>query len=124
MKILHIEDDDSYVLLIHSLLKDINPSIQINWVEDGKSGLTEALTGAYDLIICDGNLPFLTGPEIVRQIREKGITTPIIANSANNQLNKTMIASGATKWINKSLSAKESEDRDPKEFWKIMIQSG
>lgn len=123
MKILHIEDDESYVLLIHSLLKQLNPSIQINWVEDGTSGLNEALTGSYDLIICDGNLPFLTGPEIIRQVREKGITTPIVANSANNQLNKTMVASGATKWINKSLYAKESENRDPKDFWKTTVQS-
>lgn len=123
MKILHIEDDESFVLLIHTLLKKINPSIQINWVEDGTSGLNEALTGSYDLIICDGNLPFLSGPELVGKVRQAGVKTKIIANSSNNQLNKMMITLGATNWINKSLSPNESENRDPNEFWETALKA-
>jgi DNA-binding response OmpR family regulator len=123
MKILHIEDDESFVLLLHALLRKINPSVEINWVEDGTTGLNESLNGSYDLIICDGNLPFVNGPEIVSQSRQAGVKTPIIANSSNNQLNKIMITLGATNWINKSLSPNESENRDPNDFWKATLKS-
>ena len=46
---------------------------------DGENGLESAMNKSPDLIVLDIMLPKINGYEICRLVREKGITTPIIA---------------------------------------------
>jgi two-component system chemotaxis response regulator CheY len=49
---------------------------------DGKDGLAQGQTGNFHLIISDINMPYMNGVEMVKGLRQAGITTPIIMVSA------------------------------------------
>ena len=51
---------------------------------DGETGLAEALTGQYGLILLDLMLPGIDGFTVCDKIREKDRSTPIIILSAKN----------------------------------------
>jgi two-component system copper resistance phosphate regulon response regulator CusR len=61
---------------------------------DGKIGLKLALTGSYQLIILDLNLPYINGFEICKEIRANKIQTPIIMLTALGDIEDKMQAFG------------------------------
>ena len=57
---------------------------QVKHVADGESGLTEALSGKYGLVLLDLMLPGLDGFTVCDKIREQDKSLPIIILSAKN----------------------------------------
>ena len=57
---------------------------RVKHVADGESGLTEALTGQYGLILLDLMLPGMDGFTVCDKIREQDRSLPIIILSAKN----------------------------------------
>lgn len=55
-------------------------------VFDGDEGLYEAESGVYDLIILDLTLPEKDGFTVLKELREQGITTPVIIMTAKESL--------------------------------------
>lgn len=53
-------------------------------VHDGKSGLDEALSGKYDLILLDLMLPVMNGFEVCKSVRER-LDVPIIILTARDE---------------------------------------
>jgi DNA-binding response OmpR family regulator len=51
---------------------------------DGPSGLREALTGTYDVILLDITLPDLSGHQVLKQLRAEGVDTPVLLVSAKD----------------------------------------
>jgi DNA-binding response OmpR family regulator len=51
-------------------------------VHDGMTGLSQAASGGYDLILLDIMLPILDGLEVLKRLREKKIHTPVIMLTA------------------------------------------
>lgn len=78
-RILIVEDDDD----IASIEKDYLEvsGYQVTVEENGTAGLTEALTGDYDLILLDVMLPGMDGFQIVRKLRDK-VDIPIMMVTA------------------------------------------
>ena len=56
----------------------------VKHVADGESGLTEALSGQYGLVLLDLMLPGMDGFTVCDKIREKDRSLPIIILSAKN----------------------------------------
>ena len=52
---------------------------------DGQTGFDMACGGAYDLIVLDLMLPRKNGMEICRDLRQRGIATPILMLTARGQ---------------------------------------
>lgn len=52
--------------------------------EDGPTGLRLAATGAFDAVLLDIMLPGLSGYRVLQQLRESGITTPVLLISAKD----------------------------------------
>src|SRR5262245_17176235 len=52
------------------------------WVRNGRRGLTEAEEQRFDAIILDLLLPEMPGLEVLRDLRARGIRTPIILLTA------------------------------------------
>lgn len=83
MRILLVEDDES----IGDSLSQGLSSYQyiVDWVKNGIAAWSAIQQEHFDLIILDICLPKLSGEEILRNIRNKNIATPvIILTSANN----------------------------------------
>ena len=55
-------------------------------VFDGEEGLYEAESGVYDLILLDLMLPEKNGFQVLKELREKGITTPVLIMTAKESL--------------------------------------
>ena len=84
MRILYVEDEKFLAeAVIHLLKKD---RIAVDWAEDGEEGLELALKPNYDCIVLDIMLPKMSGLEILKTIRTRGVKTPVIMLSALNEV--------------------------------------
>ena len=81
-KILIIEDDNSIAEIERDLL--VNSGFEVKIESDGKKGLTEALSGGYNLILLDLMLPDIDGFEICKKIRST-IDVPILMVTAKTE---------------------------------------
>lgn len=83
IKILLVEDDLSLSNSIFDFLDDFADVMQ---VFDGAEGLYEAESGVYDLILLDLMLPEKDGFQVLKELREKGISTPVLIMTAKESL--------------------------------------
>ncbi len=84
MRILYVEDEKILAdAVIHVLDKS---GISVDWVADGEEGLNLAIKPVYDAIVLDIMLPHLSGLDILRDLRERNINTPVIMLSALSQV--------------------------------------
>lgn len=83
IKILLVEDDLSLSNSIFDFLDDFAGVMQ---VFDGEEGLYEAESGVYDLILLDLMLPEKGGFQVLKELREQGITTPVLIMTAKESL--------------------------------------
>jgi len=82
-KILIIEDDRSILKAVEANL--VGEGYEVETAMDGLTGLERASDPSQDLILLDLMLPKLPGEEICRQLRQNGITTPILFLTAKNE---------------------------------------
>jgi len=83
MKILLVEDEIYIAKAIEQLLKKNHFSVDV--AHDGEYGLDCGLTDIYDLIILDILMPKMNGIEVLKALRENGITTPVLLLTAKDQ---------------------------------------
>ena len=82
-----IIDDDPDILAMVRLVLERKGHHDVTVTADSQEGLHMALKGHYDLLIIDVMMPYLSGYEIVRRLRQNHATahTPIIILSARWQ---------------------------------------
>ena len=76
MKILVVEDDRTVGQYVKRGLEE--QRYQADLVDDGMEGLRLASGGRYDLIVLDLRLPGMNGFEMLRTLRDRGTTTPVL----------------------------------------------
>lgn len=82
MRILLVEDDESIANGLNEALR--RKAYQVDWISNGAEALNAALDNPFDLIILDLGLPDLDGLEVLRRLRQKHNTTPVIVVSARD----------------------------------------
>lgn len=107
MKILIIEDEYSLADAIAETLKKEKFSVEI--ITDGQDGEDEALTNVYDLILLDVMLPHKNGFEILKELRQQNIFTPIIMLTAKSEIYDKLngLENGADDYITKPFHMRE-----------------
>ena len=83
-RILLIEDEPGLVLTLRDRLTSEGCAIES--ARDGQAGLAKATSEHFDLIILDVMLPGGSGFDVCRDLRQQGITTPVIMLTARGQL--------------------------------------
>ncbi|HKX28227.1 MAG TPA: response regulator transcription factor [Blastocatellia bacterium] len=83
-RILLIEDEPGLVLTLNDRLT--NEGYQVESAQDGEAGLERASNEAFDLIILDVMLPLKNGFDLCRDLRRRGINTPLLMLTARGQL--------------------------------------
>ncbi|SHO81732.1 DNA-binding response regulator [hydrothermal vent metagenome] len=111
MKLLLIEDDENILSLLKRGFEEDGNSVDT--ALDGGDGEYLALLNSYDIIVTDWMLPFKSGIEIIKSIREKNITTPVIMLSAKDEIEDkiTGLKYGADDYIAKPFSFAELSAR-------------
>jgi two-component system response regulator MprA len=82
--VLVIDDDEKIISLIRRSLAFAG--YQVRTASDGQSGLDHLMNEMPDLIILDVMMPKLDGWEVVRRIREAGITVPVLMLTAKDDV--------------------------------------
>jgi DNA-binding response OmpR family regulator len=82
---------------------------EVDHFANGLDGMAAIESGLYDVVILDVMLPDLNGYEIARQVRSKGIRTPILMLTAKAELDDkvTGLDSGADDYLTKPFMTKE-----------------
>jgi two-component system alkaline phosphatase synthesis response regulator PhoP len=83
MRILLVEDEKGLILTLTDRLE--SEGFTVESAADGKLGLEMAIEGKYDLIILDVMLPKKNGYDVCRDLRQKGIETPILMLTAKGE---------------------------------------
>jgi two-component system alkaline phosphatase synthesis response regulator PhoP len=83
-RILLVEDDRGLVMMLTDLLRSEHYEVASS--HDGGAAYDLALVGSFDLIILDITLPGKNGFNICRDLRQKGVRTPILMLTARGQL--------------------------------------
>ena len=109
-KILIVEDEKTIAEILSYNLKAAG--FDATAKHDGKSGLDEALTGEYDLILLDLMLPVMDGFEVCQRVRER-LDTPIIMLTARDTEDDKVrgLDNGADDYMTKPFSINELMSR-------------
>jgi len=82
---------------------------EVETAADGAEGLAVATESTFDLIVLDVMMPKMSGFDVCKQLRTKGITTPIILLTAKGEeIDKVLgLELGADDYITKPFSLRE-----------------
>jgi two-component system, OmpR family, response regulator len=130
MKILVVEDDRTVGQYVKRGLEE--QRYHADLVDDGMEGLRLASGGRYDLIVLDLRLPEMNGLEVLRTLRDRGNTTPVLVLTAQDAVDFKVQAlrSGADDYVTKPfafeelLARVEALGRRPKEIQTPVLRVG
>jgi two-component system alkaline phosphatase synthesis response regulator PhoP len=83
MQILLVEDEKGLIITLTDRL--VSEGFDVTSVNEGKKGFDAAISGNFDLIILDVMLPKKNGYDVARDLRQKGINTPILMLTAKGE---------------------------------------
>jgi two-component system, OmpR family, alkaline phosphatase synthesis response regulator PhoP len=83
-RILLVEDEPGLVMTLTDRL--VTEGYAVETAQDGETGLEQAASRAFDLIILDVMLPLKNGFDVCRDLRQRGIDSPIIMLTARGQV--------------------------------------
>lgn len=84
--VLVVEDDSSTAVEIEAALQD--HGFEVTIASDGRSGIVQALSISFDLIVLDRMLPVVDGLGVLTAIRTAGVVTPVLILSALSDLDQ------------------------------------
>lgn len=107
MKVLLVEDDR----LLGESLKDYLTlgGLKVDWIQDSRDFFDLLKVSLYDVIVIDLMMPHLSGEELLKKLREKGDTTPVLILTAKNRLEdkERCFSLGADDYLTKPFEPKE-----------------
>ena len=106
-RVLLVENDRSSQLLMNTMLE--KTGLDVAMVDDGSEALNKVADEPFDLIITGTVLSGLGGYKLIKAIKAKGITTPIIAATAeaSEQARRDYINAGCNEFLIKPFTRKE-----------------
>ncbi|MET3921600.1 response regulator transcription factor [Arthrobacter sp. UYEF20] len=104
--LLLVEDDAVLGPLIAALLAE---DYRVRLVANGQDGLHLGLTETWDAMVIDRGLPVMDGISLIRALREKGISTPILILTALGDTAEKVrgLDAGANDYVTKPFDAGE-----------------
>jgi len=106
-KILIVEDEPYMRLGLKDNLEFEGYTVEL--AEDGTAGLELILKRTYDLILLDVMMPGMSGLDVCKKAREKGVTSPILLLTAKSEeMDKVLgLELGADDYVTKPFSLRE-----------------
>lgn len=107
MKLLVVEDDRTVGQYIKRGLEEAQ--YVADWVADGAEALQVVGNAPYDLVLLDLRLPGMTGLEVLRALRDRGYTMPVLVLTAQDSVDYKVDAlrAGADDYVTKPFAFEE-----------------
>jgi heavy metal response regulator len=107
MRLLLVEDEKKVSSFIKKGLEEEGYAVDL--ASDGETGLMMGLDGVHDLIILDINLPKKDGLSVLRELRQKKITTPVLLLTVRTAIEDKVIGldTGADDYLTKPFAFQE-----------------
>ena len=83
-RLLLVEDEPGLVITLTDRLTREGYAVEHS--ADGESALERAASGGFDLVLLDVMLPRMNGLDVLRELRRRGVETPVIVLTARGQL--------------------------------------
>lgn len=106
MKVLIVEDDK---ILSDTIKQCVVKNFEVEQAYDGQEGILYAEQDIYDVIILDLMMPIMNGYEVLIELRNKKITTPVLILTAKDGLSDKIkgFKSGADDYLVKPFEKEE-----------------
>lgn len=107
MRVLIVEDEARLAATLRDLLEINGYTADI--CGDGETGLDNALTNIYDVILLDVMLPKLDGFTVLRRLRAAGTSTPVLMLTARSEVSDRVegLDCGADYYLTKPFEPRE-----------------
>jgi DNA-binding response OmpR family regulator len=109
--LLVVDDDSDMRLLLAEYFRRLGFDVEEK--ESGATAFEPAISGRFDCFILDVSMPGMTGFELLRRVRERGVTTPAMFLTAHDDIDDKVagFAAGADDYLAKPFSPRELEVR-------------
>jgi CheY-like chemotaxis protein len=95
-----IADDDADLRTVFSrITQRVYPDATVSAVADGDAALDLYAQHGADLLLADHVMAPVDGPTLIRTLRARGATLPIIATASTPSAQTDMLAAGATVFL-------------------------
>ncbi len=110
-RLLIVDDDADMRLLLAEYFRRLG--FNVDERESGSAALAPAITGDFDCFIFDVSMPEMTGLELLRRVRDRGVKTPALFLTAHDALDDKVAGfeAGADDYLAKPFSPRELEYR-------------
>lgn len=88
-RVLIVEDEAGLRLTLVDRLKA--EGYEVSTAPDGEAGLEAALRVSHDLVILDVMLPKMSGLDVCRTLRQRGLATPVLMLTAKSLVTDTVV---------------------------------
>jgi len=107
MRLLVVEDEKKVASFIKKGLEEEGYAVDL--ASDGETGLAMGLDGVHDLIILDLNLPKIDGLSILKQMRDRKISTPVLLLTVRASIEDRVLGldTGADDYLPKPFAFRE-----------------
>jgi CheY-like chemotaxis protein len=87
--VLVMEDNARNAMVFELFIQELGAEVTV--AATGKDAVRKIMDTAPDLIFMEARMPFCNGPDAIRELRTKGIKTPIIALAASPQADEERV---------------------------------
>ena len=106
-RLLLVEDEPGVVLALTDRLQADGYDVSV--ARDGEAGLLRACAEAFDLVLLDAMLPRRNGFDVLRELRARGVGTPVLMLTARGQVSDKVrgLKLGADDYVTKPFEMAE-----------------
>jgi len=106
LKVLIIDDDAALSAMLTEFLS--SEGFEVEAVQQGRAGVTAALSGRYAAVLLDIMLPGMSGTEVLRQIRQQSQAPVIMLTAKGDDIDRVVgLEMGADDYISKPFNPRE-----------------
>lgn len=110
-RLLIVDDDSDLRMLLAGYFRRIGYEVEEK--ENGMAAIEPATTGRFDCFIFDVSMPGMTGIDLLRRVRDRGISTPAMFLTAHDTIDDKVAGfeAGADDYLGKPFNPRELEVR-------------
>src|SRR5690606_8870259 len=102
-----VDDSKAMRMIVRRTLRQAGFDADISEASNGQEALEMLRTGSYDAVLCDWNMPEMSGIELLEKLTEESINVPFgfVTSEASPEMLTTAYGAGAKFMIRKPFKA-------------------